>query len=150
VARATKEISGRSRLGAIAVNRVAVDSTGNRNGTYGLDGRIGLGEAITIDAWGAKTETPNTRTDEFAYSARAAYSTARWNNSVRLISVGQGFNPEVGFLNQPGGFRYIEVMAMRLVRDSNLKWLKDWNPHMSVRNYYRPDGYYLHGWFHMD
>jgi hypothetical protein len=150
VARVTKEISGRSRLGVIAVNRVAVDSTGNNNGTYAVDGRVGLGEAWTFDGWGSKTETPGRLGDEYAYSARGAFSTAKWNNSARVISVGESFNPEVGFLNRSGGFRYFEVLMMRIVRDSSRHWLKDWNPHVSLRNYYRPNGYYLNGWLHMD
>ncbi|HJQ19668.1 MAG TPA: DUF5916 domain-containing protein [Gemmatimonadaceae bacterium] len=150
VARLTREVSRRSRVGAIAVQRVAVDSAGDRNGTYGLDGRVGLGEAWTLDGWGAKTATPGSAGDEFGYSARAAYTTARWNNSARVVSVGDAFNPEVGFLTRTGGFRYYELALMRLVRDSNLKWLKDWNPHVSIRNYYRPDGYYESGWLHMD
>ena len=150
VARMTKEISGRSRLGVIAIDRVSVDSTDSRNGTYAVDGRVGLGEAWTFDGWGARTATPGRSGDQFGYSVRGAYSTAKWNNSLRIISVGEDFNPEVGFLNRVGGFRYYEATAMRLVRNPNLKWLKDWNPHVSLRNYYRPDGYYQSGWLHMD
>jgi len=132
------------------VNRIAVDSTGNRNGTYGVDGRVGLGEAWTFDGWAAKTATPGTLGDEYGYSARGAYSTADWSNSIRVISVGDGFNPEVGFLNRTGGFRYYEAMVLRYVRNKNLPWLKDWNPHVSLRNYYRPNGFFQSGWLHMD
>jgi len=150
VARATREIGRRSRLGVIAVDRIAVDSTGNRNGTYAIDGRVGLKEAWTLDGWGAKTATPGRNGDDNAYSLRGAYTTAKWNNSMRVISVGESFNPEVGFLTRTGGFRYYELMFMRIVRDSNLKWLKDWNPHISMRNYYKQDGYYQSGWLHAD
>jgi hypothetical protein len=150
VARVTREVSRRSRFGAIAVGRVAVDSTASRNGTYAVDGRVGLGEAWTMDGWGARTETPGKVGDEYAYSARAAYTTAKWNNSARVISVGESFNPEVGFLARTGGFRYFELLLMRIVRDSSKKWLKDWNPHISLRNYYKPDGYYQTGWLHAD
>ena len=150
VARVTRELPNHSRLGVIGINRVAIDSTASRNGTYALDGRLGLGEAVTIDGWGAKTATPNRNGDDFGYSLRAAYQTADWNHSARIVQVGPDFNPEVGFLTRAGGFRYYELMVQRFVRKRELKWLKDWNPHMSLRNYYKPDGYYQSGWFHVD
>jgi hypothetical protein len=150
VARMTRELPNRSRIGVIGVNRIAVDSADDRNGTYGFDGRLGVGEAFTIDGWGARTTTPNVTKDEYGYSMRAGYQTATWNNSARVISVGEGFNPEVGFLTRAGGFRYFEVMFMRFVRNPNLTWLKNWNPHVSSRHYYRPGGYFQSGWVHVD
>jgi len=150
VARLTKELPNHSRLGVMGINRIAVDSTASRNGTYALDGRLGLGDAVTIDGWGAKTATPALKGDDFGYSVRAAYSTANWNHSARIVQVGSDFNPEVGFLTRAGGFRYYELMLQRLVRNKDLKWLKDWNPHSSLRNYYKPDGYYQSGWWHID
>src|SRR5881394_3250546 len=53
VARMTRELSTRSRLGVIAVNRTAVDSTASHNMTIGVDGRVGVGDAVTFDGWGA-------------------------------------------------------------------------------------------------
>jgi hypothetical protein len=150
VARVTRELSNRSRVGAIAVNRTAVDSTASHNTTYALDGRVGLGEAVTFDAWGAKTTTPYRTGDDFAYSVRGSYRTANWNHSARIIQVGLDFNPEVGFLNHSGGYRYYEMMLMRFVRNPKLRWLKDWNPHASLRNYYLPGGYFQSGQIHVD
>jgi hypothetical protein len=39
--------------------------------TYGLDGRIGAGDAWTIDWWGARTHSPTRNGDEVGYSVRA-------------------------------------------------------------------------------
>jgi hypothetical protein len=150
VARITRELANRSRIGVIAVNRTAVDSTGNHNTTYALDGRLGVGEALTFDAWGARTLTPNLTGDDLGYSVRGAYQTANASYSGRVIQVGPDFNPEVGFLNHSGGYRYYEMMVMRFVRNPELRWLKEWNPHASLRNYYLPDGYFQSGWLHID
>src|SRR5688572_21256974 len=49
VARVTREVGSRSRFGFLGVQRIAVDSASNRNGTYGADARIGAGEAWTFD-----------------------------------------------------------------------------------------------------
>jgi hypothetical protein len=150
VARVTRELPNRSRLGVIGVNRMAIDSTSNRNSTFAVDGRMGIGEAVTLDGWGARTATPRRTGDQFAYSFRAAYQTAEWNHGIRVVQTGEDFNPEVGFLTRAGGFRYYEATTQRFVRNPELKWLKDWNPHVSFRNYYKPDGYFQSGWLHMD
>src|SRR5881628_538938 len=55
VVRAVRELSTRSRVGALFVGRVATSDRHNRNGTYAADGRIGVGDAWTLDWWGAKT-----------------------------------------------------------------------------------------------
>jgi hypothetical protein len=150
VARVVRELSTRSRVGVLAVERIATDSSRNRNGTFALDGRVGMGEAWTVDWWGAKTETPSLGNDNTGYSVRAGYQTADWNNNIRIIQAGRDLNPEVGFLNRRGGYRYYEVAAMRFVRNPALKWLKDWNPHTSYRGYYGLDGFWQSGQVHID
>jgi Domain of unknown function (DUF5916) len=150
VVRAVRELPSRSRVGVLAVERVATKTPGDRNGTYAIDGRVGAGDAWTLDWWGAKTSTPTRRGDDLGYSVRGAYSTADWNNNVRVVSVGSNLNPEVGFLNRTGGYRYYEIAAMRFVRKPEWKWLKDWNPHTSYRGYYGLDGSWQNGQVHID
>ena len=150
VGRAVRELPSRSRIGVLAVERVATRNSADRNGTFALDGRVGAGDAWTIDWWGAKTSTPNRRGDDFGYSVRGAYTTADWNNNARVVSVGRNLNPEVGFLNRTGGYRYYELAFMRFVRKPDWKWLKDWNPHVNYRGYYNLDGSWLNGQVHID
>jgi len=150
VARATGELSSRSRVGAIGVQRVSLDSAGSRNGTYGLDSRIGVGEAWTFDTWAAKTLTPARTGDDYGFSARANYSTSAWSNTARVVRVGSAFNPEVGFLNRQGGYEFYELALMRTARNARLTWLKLWNPHTSYRGYYSPDGFWQSGQWHVD
>jgi hypothetical protein len=150
VGRITRELGARSRFGAIGVQRIAVDSASNRNGTYGLDARVGVGEAWTFDGWTAKTATPSRRGDDYGFSGRANYATAGWNNTARVVRVGRAFNPEVGFLNRFGGYEFYELALMRLVRNPSYKWLKQWTPHSSYRGYYAPDGFWQSGQIHID
>ena len=150
VARMSRELSARSRVGAIAVQRMATGDADDHNRTYGIDGRIGAGESWTFDWWGSKTETPGRRGDDFAYSARAGYQTGDWNNGIRFVQVGDAFNPEVGFLNRSGGYRFYDISFMRLVRVPAWKWLKQWNPHSSFRGYYGLDDFYQSGQWHID
>jgi hypothetical protein len=150
VARVTREIGSRSRFGLIGVQRLAIDSTSNRNGTYGVDARIGAGEEWTFDLWGAKSETPTLDGDDYAFSGRANYATAKWNLTGRTIRVGDAFNPEVGFLNRPDPYEFYELSGMRMARNANLKWLKQWNPHASYRGHYSPSGFRESSQWHID
>jgi len=150
VVRAVRELPSRSRIGVLAVERLATKNTADRNGTYAIDGRVGAGDAWTLDWWGAKTSTPTRTGDDLGYSVRGAYATADWNNNLRVVSVGSNLNPEVGFLNRTGGYRYYEVQAMRFVRKAEWKWLKDWDPHVSYRGYYGLDGSWQNGQVHID
>ena len=150
VARVSRELSARSRVGAIAVQRMATSNADDHNRTYGIDGRIGAGQNWTFDWWGSKTETPGRTGDEFAYSARAGYQTGDWNNGIRFVQVGDAFNPEVGFLNRSGGYRFYDISFMRLVRVPSWKWLKQWNPHSSYRGYFGLDGFYQSAQWHVD
>jgi len=150
VVRAVRELPSRSRIGVLAVERMATKSSADRNGTFAFDGRVGAGDAWTFDWWGAKTSTPNRAGDDFGYSVRGAFQTADWNNNARIVSVGSNLNPEVGFLNRTGGYRFYEIAAMRFVRKPEWKWLKDWNPHTNYRGYYGLDGSWQNGQVHID
>jgi hypothetical protein len=150
VARATRELGARSRLGAIVVQRLATDSSADVNRTYGVDGRVGVGDAWTMDWWGAKTHTPTRRGDEYGYSVRGGYQTSYWNGSLRFVQIGEDFNPEVGFLNRTGGYRFYEATVQRNIRNANLRWLKEWAPHANYRSYYGLDGFWQSGQIHLD
>ena len=150
VGRVSREFNGRSRIGAIAVQRQSTHEGDDVNRTYGIDGRIGVGEAWTVDWWGARTHTPTRTGDEYGYSVRAGYQTSRWNNAVRYVQVGEDFNPEVGFLNRFGGYRFYDISFMRTVRKREWAWMKQWNPHTNYRGYYSHDGFWQSGQIHVD
>ena len=150
VVRLTRELSARSRVGVLAVDRRATRGPSDRRGTYAVDGRFGVGDAWTLDWWGAKTETPVRRGDDFGYSARIAYQTGDWSNNARFVQVGTDFDPAVGFLNRTAGYRFYDATLMRLVRKPEWEWLKQWNPHLGYMGYYGFDGFYSSGRIHID
>ena len=151
VARVTKELGRRSRVGLIGVQRLGLGSRGpDHNRTYGVDGRIGVNDAFTVDWWGGKTQTPGRGNDNFAFSTLGNYTTRDWMNSARVVQAGRDFNPEVGFLNRLGGYRYLETTVMRLVRRPTWTHVRQWNPHMSYRGYYALDNFFQSGQVHVD
>ena len=150
VLRALREVSRRSRIGVIGVQRMTTDSSASYNRTLGVDGRVGLGDAWTIDWWGAATKTPRRTGDDLGYSGRVAYTTRDWNNSIRYLQLGEDFNPEVGFLNRTAGYRFYDINFMRYVRKKEWAWFRQWNPHFAYRGYYGMDDFYQSGQWHID
>jgi hypothetical protein len=151
VARAIREVGARSRLGVMAVQRLSTEDAGNVNRTFALDGRLGLGQKWTTDVWAAKTSTPGRTGDDMAYSARAAFATNVFNANARVAQIGEDFNPEVGFMSRPAGYRTFDATAMYLVRKPEWSWFRQWNPHVSYRGFYDiDDGFRQTGYWHID
>ena len=150
VARVSRELAARSRIGVIAVQRLATGNTGDWNRVYGVDGRVGIRDAWTIDWWGAASSAPGPDGDAAAYSARLGYETGSWSNLARVIQVGSGFDPQVGFLNRRGGYRFYEATVMWKKRFPSIPWLKDWHQHVGYRGYYGLDGFWQEGRVHLD
>jgi hypothetical protein len=165
VVRALKEVGRRSRVGIIGVQRLGIgDRVTPRcatlsgcgalpddvNRTVGVDGRLGLGDKWTIDAWTAASETPGRSGDHAAGSARVVYLSHDWNSSARLIRVGSDFNPEVGFVSRTPGYVLYETQIMRMVRRDSWTHLREWNPHLTYREYYGLDGFHQSGQLHLD
>src|SRR5690606_28292397 len=78
VARVIREFPNRTRLGAMAVARINTDDSADRNFTYAIDGQLGIGSALTFDAYGALTETPGDVTGEHAYQIGASWTSRDW------------------------------------------------------------------------
>src|SRR5438874_1020370 len=136
VVRLQRELAARSRIGVIGVQRMGTAQTGDWNRVVGLDGRIGIRDAWTIDWWGAASATPGPDGDAAAYSARLGYETGSWSNLARIIQVGRDFDPQVGFLNRGGGYRFYEGTVMWKKRFPGVPWLKDWHAHAGYRGHY--------------
>jgi hypothetical protein len=151
VARVVKELSARSRVGVIAVDRSARNAAGDGgNRVFAADGRIGLGQDWTADLWAANSQTDGRTGDENAFSGRVAYQTRDWTNSIRVIKVGDDFNPEVGFMSRPAGYRLEEIAAMRLYRKPGWTRIRQWNPHTTIRRYVGTDGFVQSSQVHLD
>jgi hypothetical protein len=150
VMRLGRETGKRSRIGVIGVQRLATGDFGDWNRVFAVDGRLGLHDAWTVDWWGAASAVPGSGGASAAYSARLGYETQHWNNVARFIDVDSDFNPEVGFLNRGGGYRYVEAGVMWKKRFPNVLWLKEWLPHVNYRGYYRQSGFWQEGRLHLD
>ena len=148
VARVTKEVGGRSRAGAMFVQRRATHDGDDYNRTYVVDGRVGIGDEWTCDTWVAKTETPGLTGRDVGWSQYGQYHTRDWEVFARYIQVGDDFNPEVGFLNRKG-YRNITAQVQRYIR-SPVPWIREFTPHLTYRAYWDFTGFQESSLIHLD
>ena len=104
VVRLFQEFGNRTRFGGILVSRLNTTSTEDYNMTYGLDGRLGIGQALTLDGWAGMTTTPvpsgepDLRTGlnngEYGFNGNSSYVTRNWQISAGYRQIGSDFNPK--------------------------------------------------------
>ncbi len=154
-ARVSKDLGSRSGFGAIVVNRTGTgDSAGtdNYNRTFGLDGKYGIKEAITLSGFVAKTETPRLKGKDYAYSTAFDFRTRKYEATASYAEVGDDFNPEVGFLEREDGYRQTSIVMRRRIRTPGLAklGLREIEPHASYESYWGFDGYQETATLHID
>jgi hypothetical protein len=150
VVRLFQEFSNRSRIGGIFVSRVNTRSNDDHNLTYGLDGRLGVGQDLTFDGWVGLTTTPpptgqpDTRVGfnhgEYGFNAAGQYVTRDWEVSTGYRRIGSDFNPEVGFLNRRA-YRHLNTRVLRHVRTENVSWFREFRPHVSWTQFWSLGGF---------
>jgi hypothetical protein len=152
VARVSRELPNRSRVGAMVVNRQGtgdLSPSGDRNLTFGADGRWGLGRYGALEGYVAKTDTPGLAGDDHAYNLRASLNAPSWTLEGGYTEVGEDFNPEVGFLERRG-YRKPQGLILYRYRPRHFLGLLELRPHVSYEGYWKPDGFQETGRLHVD
>ena len=155
VARINYELPNRSSIGFMAVNRQGdgsheVEKDDDRNRTYAIDGRWGIGEDLTLTGWLGKTDTPHRSGDDHAFDLSALYRSEAWSHNLSYSQVAENFNPEVGFLVRTG-YRKFSAFTMHRYRPRNLWGLHEVRPHISYNRYVdHQDGLHISSRLHVD
>ena len=152
VARVGHDLPNRSGVGGIFVNRTATGEladTGDYNRAYGIDGRWGIGEYLNLSGYVAGTSTPDISKGAYSYRAAAVYSSPSWRLSADYTEVGEGFNPEVGFLRREN-YRNPAGLIFYTHRFTDFLGLLEARPHVSYRGFWKPEGFQETGFFHLD
>ena len=149
VARVIKELPNRTRLGAAFVSRYNTDDTDDYNFTTALDGRLGIGEALTFDAYVAASTTPGIENDETSLELSGLWTSRDWDFGASYRRVGEGFNPEVGF-SPRGEHQFRSLRGLRRIRTDGVEWFKEVRPHFSYMEHLALDGFSETRSWHID
>ncbi|MDC6363305.1 MULTISPECIES: DUF5916 domain-containing protein [Flavobacteriaceae] len=151
VARVNHNFGGsRSSLGGIFVNRAGLgEMEDDYNRVYAMDGKWGIGNKATINGFVAKSTTPGIEKGDHAFKILGNYEWSGWNINAGYTEVGEGFNPEVGFL-QRTAFRKPEFLVFRTHRFKNAGKMLEIRPHVSYRGYWNFDDQLITSFLHVD
>jgi len=98
--RLRRDILRRSAIGLIATNRSPRLAEQDSNQVMGVDAALAFYENLTINSYYARSRTPGRRGDPASYLSQFQYAGDRYGMNLEHLSVGDAFNPEIGFLRR--------------------------------------------------
>jgi len=151
VARINHDFStSRSSLGAIFVGKTQIGSANNEyNRVWALDGKLGLGKKADITGFVSKSNSPNIGANDHAFQFKANYNWNGWRLTAGYTEVGEGFNPEVGFLMR-SAFKKPEVLIFKQWRTGKKGPLFEVRPHIYYQQYADFEDRLISSFLHVD
>jgi Domain of unknown function (DUF5916) len=153
VARVSRDLPNRSSIGAIFTNRqgtgdLAPDDDYGR--TYGVDGKIGIGLTTIISGFASRTETPGISDEDHAFNLRSQTNRKQWDLNLGYQEVGNGFDPQVGFLSRKG-YRKYDASLMTRFRPQDFIKIQELRPHATFRGFWGVEDHFQEtGYLHLD
>ena len=102
VLRVRRDILRRSNVGALFTGRSVSRAGPGSNAAYGVDGLFSFHQNLNISTYWAETRTPaaGLGDDETSHRAQLDYTGDRYGLRLERLTVGEDFNPEIGFLRR--------------------------------------------------
>ncbi len=140
VARVSRDLPSRSGVGVLFINRTATGGKADSddwNRTWGLDGRVGIGEHLTVGGFAARTETPGLTGRDYAWNISSEYDDGKTGLDFDYGIVGEDFNPEVGFLENTLGYRRWYARFDRTMREEWItsRGFREFLPHINYTRF---------------
>ncbi len=101
VARYSKDLSTRSKIGGLIVNKEG-RGTATFNRTFAADTVIAPTRSFTVSSFLARTSSPGVTDQQQAFHTRAAFLNNKWNTYAEFTDIDDNFNAEVGFVPRTG------------------------------------------------
>ena len=135
VVRMKSGITGNSDVGVILINRqgTSSDVTGDYNRSFGVDANFRLLRNMVVNSYVAATDEPDATGDRTAGMFQIAWRDPLWDVSSLVKHVGDGFNPEVGFVDRRGVRQFYGTVGAHPEPDIPL--ILRVNPHVDARYY---------------
>jgi hypothetical protein len=128
VARYSKDLFGRSKLGGMVVNKEAVNDP-HFNRTLVVDSVLAPTSSLSFHTFLAQTSSPGVSDGQTAFHARALLLNTRWNTFAEYTDIQDNFNAEVGFVPRTG-IRTTKVHLERNPRPGN--WIRVLEPMINL------------------
>ncbi len=100
VVRLKRDILRRSSVGVIYTGRSVAEGGNGRNDALGVDGTFAFFDHLYVNTYWAKTRTSGLAGEDTSYRLQMDYTGDRYGIQLERLTVGDHFNPEVGFLRR--------------------------------------------------
>jgi hypothetical protein len=101
VARYSRDVGARSRIGGLVVNKEAIDDAAF-NRTLAADMLFAPTPSFSVHSFLARTASPGVSDNQQAFHSRVGYQNSRWNTYGEFTDIEDNFNAEVGFVPRTG------------------------------------------------
>ena len=142
--------NSRSSLGMIYIGKNEIGNSSNEyNKVYALDGKLALGKKADITGFFSKSDSPGIDSSDHSFKLIANYNWNGWRINAGYTEVGEGFNPEVGFLMR-SAFKKPEFIVFKQIRLKDFGPLLEIRPHVAHRSYFDFQDRLVSSWTHID
>jgi hypothetical protein len=128
VARYSKDLFGRSKLGGMVVNKEAANDS-HFNRMFVVDSVLAPTSSLSFHTFLARTSSPGVSDGQMAFHARALLLNTKWNTFAEFTDIQDNFNAEVGFVPRTG-IRTTKVHLERNPRPGN--WIRVMEPMINL------------------
>ncbi|RPI53324.1 MAG: hypothetical protein EHM55_14150 [Acidobacteria bacterium] len=128
VARYSKDLFGRSKLGGMVVNKEGINDP-HFNRTFVVDSVLAPTTGLSFHTFLARTSSPGQSDGQMAFHTRALLLNTRWNTFAEYTDIQDNFNAEVGFVPRRG-IRTTKVHLERNPRPGN--WIRVMEPMVNL------------------
>ena len=130
VARYSKDLFGRSKVGGLVVNKETLGSS-HFNRMIAADTMIAPTPSLSFHSFFARTSTPGVGDGQQAFHARALLLNTKWQSFAEYTDIQDHFNAEVGFVPRVG-IRTTKLHIERNPRPGN--WIRVMEPMFNITN----------------
>ena len=144
--------NSRSSIGAAFIGKTISKDLNELNynkNVFAVDGIWGIGKKAKISGFISKSSTPGINNNNHAFKFSANYDWNSWNIYAQFSEVGDGFNPEVGYLER-SSFKKPSFLIFKTIRVNDNSKLLEYRPHISGRYYYDSQGNIVTTYTHID
>ena len=144
--------NSRSSIGAAFIGKtISKDSNelNYNNNVFAVDGIWGIGKKAKISGFISKSSTSGIIDNNHAFKFSANYDWNSWNIYAQYSEVGDGFKPEVGYLER-SSFKKPSFLIFKTIRVNDNSKLLEYRPHISGRYYYDLEGNIVTTYTHID
>ncbi|MEO2084433.1 MAG: DUF5916 domain-containing protein, partial [Marinoscillum sp.] len=140
----------RSSIGGAYISKSGLgDNSHDYNRVIALDGIWGIGKKAKITSFISKSYTPGIELNNHAFQLSANYDWNFWRLMAAYTEVGEGFKPEVGYLER-SSFKKSEFLVFRTIRMNEESRFLEARPHIMNRSYWDFEGNLVTSYTHID